>query len=216
MNRQTARFLLAGLLTALLISSSARAGYDPTIGRWLSRDPMNNAELSQGANLYSYVTNDPINAIDPRGLDVIRFSDPITAPNGLGLHVSTQIGGRFGTEPFGVVGLTPRSVTLSGVFGGPAVTLNPDDLDATSPNINFRIYKTTPDVDARLWSWFLDQQYNTYFLGLSDCHSMASDIENEMIKLMSLGGYSSVPYIDGYRRNGNSPVFTGASSIFTQ
>ena len=29
--------------------------YDPDIGRWLSRDPLMGAELSQGTNLYAYV-----------------------------------------------------------------------------------------------------------------------------------------------------------------
>ncbi len=39
--------------------------YSPTLGRWISRDPMGESE---GPNLYSYVANDPINMIDPLGL----------------------------------------------------------------------------------------------------------------------------------------------------
>jgi RHS repeat-associated protein len=42
--------------------------YDPNLGRWLSRDPLENAELEQGPNLYSYVQNNPVNRIDPIGL----------------------------------------------------------------------------------------------------------------------------------------------------
>jgi RHS repeat-associated protein len=41
--------------------------YDPDIGRWLSRDPLENAELAQGYNLYVYGGNDPVNKIDPTG-----------------------------------------------------------------------------------------------------------------------------------------------------
>ena len=41
--------------------------YDPEISRWLSRDPLHNAEVSQGSNLYAYVNSDPINLVDPLG-----------------------------------------------------------------------------------------------------------------------------------------------------
>ncbi|PIE69797.1 MAG: hypothetical protein CSA21_00310 [Deltaproteobacteria bacterium] len=39
--------------------------YDPQTGRYLSPDPI---ELAGGMNLYAYVQNDPVNAVDPEGL----------------------------------------------------------------------------------------------------------------------------------------------------
>jgi RHS repeat-associated protein len=42
--------------------------YDAGVGRWLSRDPLQNAEVLEGPNLYAYAGNDPVNRIDPLGL----------------------------------------------------------------------------------------------------------------------------------------------------
>jgi RHS repeat-associated protein len=47
--------------------------YDPVVGRWLSRDPLENAEFEQGCNLYFYVGNDPVNETDPSGLSLCRL-----------------------------------------------------------------------------------------------------------------------------------------------
>ena len=40
--------------------------YDPSTGRFLSRDP-----IQDGYNWYTYCNNDPVNAIDPEGLETI-------------------------------------------------------------------------------------------------------------------------------------------------
>ena len=42
--------------------------YSPSIGRFLSRDPLKNAALRQGPNLYWYVRNNAVNKVDPMGL----------------------------------------------------------------------------------------------------------------------------------------------------
>jgi len=63
-------FGFAGLLwssEASLALAHFRA-YDPAIGRWLSRDPLMDAEARQGPNLYAYVGNEPVNNIDSLGL----------------------------------------------------------------------------------------------------------------------------------------------------
>ena len=53
------------LLLVWLLSSIASAHYDPTLGRWLNRDPI--AEHG-GGNLYGFVGNDGVRKIDYLGL----------------------------------------------------------------------------------------------------------------------------------------------------
>lgn len=55
------------LLITLLITTVASFGmYDPSTGRWISRDPIGE---NGGWNLYAYCDNNPINRIDFLGLD---------------------------------------------------------------------------------------------------------------------------------------------------
>lgn len=44
--------------------------YDPRLGRWLSQDPQG---MSDGPNMYSYVSNKPTTHLDPDGLAGIGF-----------------------------------------------------------------------------------------------------------------------------------------------
>jgi RHS repeat-associated protein len=50
------------------LSITHHRAYDAETGRWLSRDPLRNAEKILGPNLYAYVHNNPINHVDPEGL----------------------------------------------------------------------------------------------------------------------------------------------------
>jgi RHS repeat-associated protein len=43
--------------------------YDADLGRWISRDPLENCEFLQGPNLYQYASNNPIKFVDRLGLD---------------------------------------------------------------------------------------------------------------------------------------------------
>ena len=50
--------------------------YNPTLGRFISRDPLSGAEFSQGTNLYAYCGNDPVNNSDPNGTDKKKNTKP--------------------------------------------------------------------------------------------------------------------------------------------
>jgi len=51
-------------VTSLWLTKYRVLGY----GQWFSRDPLEDAELRQGPNPYTYVGNNPVNWMDPRGL----------------------------------------------------------------------------------------------------------------------------------------------------
>ena len=62
--------ILAAIFFACVFTPNVHAYYDPSVGRWASRDPV---EEDGGVNLYATVYNDPINSVDEFGLKTITI-----------------------------------------------------------------------------------------------------------------------------------------------
>ena len=62
---------LASIALLILLTDTASAGYDPTKGRFISRDPI---EESGGVNLYGFVGNRVVNMVDTIGLAAQSFT----------------------------------------------------------------------------------------------------------------------------------------------
>ena len=93
--------------------------YDPELGRWISRDPIREAG---GINLYGYVENSPIIAVDPSGLFlqfVLVAGDGNTAfERGLGDALVAILGPEGGTGSFNDGLARSSAAMLDGLLPG--------------------------------------------------------------------------------------------------
>jgi hypothetical protein len=90
--------------------------YNPTIGRWMTRDPLQEAG---GVDVYAFNKNDPINNVDADGLDPHSVQDEYND-----LVVAAKLewlkdqygddGWRFIATPFGFAGTQERSGAFTG------------------------------------------------------------------------------------------------------
>jgi RHS repeat-associated protein len=102
--------------------------YDPTMGRWLSRDPI---KEDGGLNLYGYVRNNPVHLRDPLGLapageEIIVV--PHFAPDNAAANVGAALRNVLNTD---------AGQHLLDVMHSPQVPVLPIIVDITSPNMSY-------------------------------------------------------------------------------
>ena len=93
--------------------------YNPTLGRFISRDPLSGAEFSQGTNLYCYCLNDPLDLFDPTGLDWVysQSSGSLTHVDGNGVPTPNMGGTGYSGHGDGLN--NPASQNVNGSPGAP-------------------------------------------------------------------------------------------------
>jgi hypothetical protein len=120
--------------------------------------------FASGAIIYTYVNGNPVNAVDPLGLDV-RYENT-TAVFGLHQRVSVDIpgGGQYG-QSFGRTGDENDGLSEASTAGYPAAGLDGKGLvypDITDPTTEVQeTLKTTPAQDKKIQEWLREQLGNT-------------------------------------------------------
>jgi RHS repeat-associated protein len=92
--------------------------YDPLVGRWTAKDPIG---FGGGLNHYAYVEGDPVNLVDPEGLDACK------CPTGRGRVTPAPTPSNGGEDRFVVVNVNRGAGPVRIASGGseyPVLTLN--------------------------------------------------------------------------------------------
>ncbi|MDZ4338957.1 MAG: RHS repeat-associated core domain-containing protein [candidate division NC10 bacterium] len=143
--------------------------YDPSIGRFLSEDPL--GILGGGPNLYSYVENRPVDHFDPTGLASFAACRPIRGAFARLANHCFLIVEKPGEEAK-ILSLFPRGNTLSDILGGgplslfvgrPVLNAEVDDIRNRDINLNFLARVEPPTgVCENVFADALIQTFNAY------------------------------------------------------
>ena len=80
------------LCFVLATTESAFGFYNPQIGRWTTRDPI---EENDAVNLYQFVGNNPIKNVDPLGMYTLGDAENSLIKKGVPPHIRTWHGDRY-------------------------------------------------------------------------------------------------------------------------
>ena len=174
--------------------------YDPSIGRWLNKDPI---RFEGGLNFYSYVGNDPVNFVDPYGLDVqVIWQGPHPV-----VRVDDPDGGKPHYIEMGPVSKASNWEVLTGEVPGQVTnTLYP-------PSWGYRgeVIKTTAKQDRAI----LERQENSNSLmNEASKATMQFLLEAEVRIVLDLRTISSVPVVFRSGKIGRSNGKTEVSKMF--
>jgi RHS repeat-associated protein len=77
------------------LSLTKYRAYDPEVGRWISRDALEDGELYGNTNLYAYANNSPVNFVDPNGKHPALFLLLVFVVAALSVQSSDDVAGHF-------------------------------------------------------------------------------------------------------------------------
>jgi RHS repeat-associated protein len=124
---KSVRPILLALLVTPTFATQARAvgywgrDYDPNLQRWIQRDPIGE---QGGINLYQFVGNKPVNAVDPQGLNSQIVQDPNGRPIWVGPYDQRPQGMQFELWSGNAEFVPPGTIWGQDRYGNPAPILN--------------------------------------------------------------------------------------------